>query len=145
VAIHKPRLMFAMMPRDVAIWRQFLLQHEEDFDEFRYDVHVGPKLRLDDPSLPWLGDFSERALSLRIDVIGFREGECWLMEVKPNAGLGALGQLMAYRFYLDPAVYEGRRLRAVVVTDYARHYMPPLDEAFEIERVIVSSGLLPAE
>ena len=44
---------------------------------------------------------------------------------------------MAYRYYLDPSKYEGRKLRAVVVTDYARHYMPELDEAFEIERVIV--------
>lgn len=139
MAKHTPRAMFHMLPLDIAIWRQFLNLYEDDFEEFRYDVHVGPKLRMDDPKIPWLGDFSERALSLRIDVLGFKPGECWLIEVKPNAGLGALGQLMAYRFYLDPSIYEGRVLKAVICTDYARHYMPPLDDAFEIERIILPS------
>jgi len=139
MAKHLPRSMFHMLPRDILIWRQFLLKYEDEFDEFHYDVHCGPKLRLEDPDIPWLGDFSEKALSLRIDVIALKPGECWLIEVKPNAGLGALGQLMAYRFYLDPSWYEGRVLKAVICTDYARHYMPPLDEAFEIERVIVTN------
>ena len=126
-----------MLPRDIAIWRQFLNILEDEFDEFRYDVHCGPKFRLEDPNIPWLGDFSERALTLRIDVLAFKEGECWLCEVKPNAGLGALGQLMAYRYYLDPAVYEGLKLETVVVTDFARHYMPELDKAFGITRIVV--------
>ena len=137
MARHKPKIMFHMLPRDIAIWRRFLLQHEEEFTEFRYDVHVGPKLRLEDPNASWIGDFSERALSLRIDVVGFKAEEVWVIEVKPNAGLSALGQLMAYRYYLDPSIYAGKVLKACVVTDYARHYMPPLDRAFEIERVIV--------
>jgi len=137
LAKHTPRAMYHMLPHDVEIWRRFLSQYEDDFEEFKYDVLCGPKVRLEDPDMPWLGDFSERALSLRIDVLGFKEDEVWLIEVKPNAGLSALGQLMAYRFYLDPSYYEGKTLRAVVVTDYCRHYMPPLDEAFEIERIIV--------
>jgi len=112
LAKHIPRAMFHMLPRDVEIWRRFLSKYEDDFDEFKYDVLCGPKLRLEDPDLDWLGDFSERALSLRIDVLGFKEDEVWLIEVKPT-------------------------LRTVVVTDYCRHYMPELDEAFEIERIIV--------
>jgi hypothetical protein len=87
--------------------------------------------------MPWLADFSERALSLRIDVVAEKAGEVWIIEVKPNAGLGALGQLMAYRYYLDPSWYVGKELKAVLVTDYARHYMIELDAAFELVRIIV--------
>lgn len=137
MAIHKPRKMHHMSPRDRALMQRFLLLHEDEFEEFHYDVLCGPKLRVEDEKLPWLGDLSERLLSLRIDVLAFNATECWLIEVKPNAGLSALGQLMAYRFYLNPDLYKNRTLKAVVLTDYARHYMPALDEAFEIERIIV--------
>ena len=137
MAKHEPRLMYHMGPRDRAIWRRFLTKYEDDFDLFKYDVLCGPKLRVEKEDVPWLGDLSERLMALRIDVIGYKKGEAWLIEVKPNAGLSALGQLMAYRYYLRPELYEGRDLKAVVVTDYTRHYMPPLDEAFEIERVVV--------
>jgi len=137
LAKHVPRKMHHMLPRDRAIWTRFLSLHEDEFDEFRYDVLAGPKLRLEREDVPWLGDFTERIMSLRIDVLGYKDGECWLIEVKPNAGLSALGQLMAYRYYLDPSYYEDRDLIATTVTDYCRHYMPDLDEAFEIRRVIV--------
>lgn len=137
MAKHKPRKMRGMMPLDREIWQRFLLRYEDDFDEFDYDVLCGPKLRLEREDLPWLGDMTERLMSLRIDVLGYKEDECWLIEVKPNAGLSALGQLMAYRFYLLEEKYENRELKAVIVTDFARHYMPALDEAFQLERIIV--------
>ncbi len=137
MAEHKPRKMFHMGPRDRGIWNQFLSEHENDFDLFHYDVLVGPKLRVESAELPWLGDLSEKLMCLRVDVLAYTKKECWIIEVKPNAGLSALGQLMAYRYYLDPSYYSGRRLKAVVVTDYARHYMPELDKAFEIERIVM--------
>ena len=137
MAEHKPRKFYHMLPRDVEIWRRFLQEYEDEFERFEYDVLCGPRLRLERDDVPWFGNLTERLFSLRIDVLGYKPGECWLIEVKPNAGLSALGQLMAYRFYLNPKKYEGRELKAVVVTDYCRHYMPPLDEAFEIERVVV--------
>jgi hypothetical protein len=137
MAEHLPRILYHMLPGDIAIWRRFLLQYEEQFDRFTYDVHCGPKLRVEDPNMPWLADFSERALSLRIDVVAEKPGEVWIIEVKPNAGLGALGQLIAYRYYLDPSWYAGKELKAVLVTDYARHYMIELDAAFELVRIIV--------
>jgi len=137
MAEHKPRKMRGMLPLDREIWQRFLLKYEDEFEYFEYDVLCGPKLRLERDDLPWMGDLTERLMSLRIDVLGYRENECWLIEVKPNAGLSALGQLMAYRFYLPENKYQGRELRCVIVTDYARHYMPPLDEAFQLERVVV--------
>lgn len=137
MAEHKPRKMLHMLPRDRRIWERFLLKYEKDFDLFRYDVLCGPKLRVESDDLPWLGDLSERLMSLRIDVLAYNEDETWLIEVKPNAGLSAMGQLMAYRYYLDPSYVGETELKAVVVTDYARHYMPELDEAFEIHRIVV--------
>ncbi len=137
MAEHKPRKMYHMLPRDREIWQRFLLGHEDEFELFEYDVLCGPKLRVESEELPWLGDLSERLMSLRIDVLAHKKGETWLIEVKPNAGLSALGQLMAYRYYLNPNKYEPNELKAVIVTDYARHYMPELDKAFEIARVVV--------
>lgn len=126
-----------MGPEDRKLWRRFLLLREDEFEVFHYDVLVGPRIRVERKDLPWLGDLSEQLLSLRIDVIGLTKDEAWLIEVKPNAGLSALGQIMAYRYYLKPHQTEDLPLRAVIVTDFARHYMPELDEAFGIERIIV--------
>jgi len=86
-----------MMPGDVPLWQRFLVQHGEYFDRFEYDVHVGRGVELD-PA--WPEEIARAALALtqkRIDAMGYRGGEVWLFEVKPDAGLSALGQLLAYK------------------------------------------------
>ena len=94
-----------MMPGDVPLWQRYIVQHGEYFDRFEYNRHVGEGVELD-PS--WPPNIVKAALALtqkRIDAVGYRGPEVWIFEVKPDAGLSALGQVLAYRtlWNRDPA------------------------------------------
>jgi len=133
MAIHKPRPFFHMLPDDVAIWERFLAHYEDEFEEYRYDVLVGPRVDLSEVELEEpLRELAERLLAIRIDVVARRGHEHWLVEVKPEAGLSALGQILAYEFYYQRLLSPGEFLGKMVVTNYLRHYMGPLFDHYGI-------------
>lgn len=86
-----------MLPADVALWERWLDRHGDFFSAVEYDVHVGGAIE----RLPvWSDQLVEMASTLaakRIDVVGHRPGEVWIIEVKPEAGTSAIGQLVSYR------------------------------------------------
>jgi hypothetical protein len=68
----------------------------------------------------------------RIDAIGYRADEIWILEVKPDAGASAVGQLLTYKtLYLDeyPAP---NKLYLAVITNQLRH---------DMERVFTEHGI----
>jgi hypothetical protein len=85
--------MFAL---DIAIWERWLDLYSDDWDGFDYDVKVGSGT----PPEPGLGSEYERMQAVlskyRIDVIGYKLGSIHIIEVKPDAGTVALGQLETY-------------------------------------------------
>ena len=86
-----------LMPVEIELWKKFLPRVLDQFEQFLYDVHLGEGVELD-PS--WPPEIARAATTLtqkRVDAIGLRPGEVWLFEVKPDAGLSALGQLLGYR------------------------------------------------
>jgi len=86
-----------MLPADVEIWERFLDRHGTEFSGFDYDVHVGGSVeRLDSWSDEYYRGFCTLAAK-RIDAVGYKPGEVWLFEVKPEAGVTAVGQLVTYR------------------------------------------------
>jgi len=97
MAEHVPRPMFHMLPEDRDIWARYLSHFEDQFDRYEYDVLVGPKLDVPSTDLPpRIRMLAERVFALRVDVVAKRGEEVWVIEVKPNAGLSALGQVIAY-------------------------------------------------
>lgn len=86
-----------MLRRDVVVWNRFLSGVGLSFVGYDYDVHVGGEVRCG-------AGWSEKDLhmarmlaSKRIDAVGYRAGEVWLFEVKPEAGVTSVGQLVTYR------------------------------------------------
>ena len=148
MATHIPRPMHHMLPEDREIWARFLSHFEDQFDRYEYDVLTGPKLEVPSEELPPnLRTLAERLFALRIDVLAKRNREVWIIEVKPNAGLSALGQLLAYQHYMVEQVGDASRIHLACVTDFIRHYMPPLYERYGIWCLAITEdgrvGLLP--
>lgn len=92
-----------LLPAEVLVWRAFCRLHEEDFTAFEYNVHVGQGVPPPPPAPgvpPDVQAASERAWRLstqrKIDVVGHRPGETWIIEVERHGGVTALGQLVAY-------------------------------------------------
>lgn len=86
-----------MLPTDHPIWWTFLHKYGELFSTIYYDVQVGgpryTKAQLEDPLMRmW-----QRVTSKRIDAIGERDKEIWIIEVSAGSGMRALGQLLTYQ------------------------------------------------
>jgi hypothetical protein len=106
-----------MLPNDKRIWDRFLEQFGDYFEYFDYDVRVGEGV----------GDIvgfdeltKEIALALtqkRIDAVGYRGDEVWVFEIKPRAGLSAIGQVTAYEVLWNRQFYPRRIYRKAIVTD----------------------------
>ena len=85
-----------MLPGDRAVWDRYIEQHGEYFEGFDYDVHVGEGVG----EISGYPDAIKKAALVltqkRIDAVGYRGNEVWVIEIKPHAGLSAIGQVLAY-------------------------------------------------
>jgi len=128
-----------MMPEDTAIWRRFVKNGLYLPDKVWYDVHVGMPIDVSGEKEPWVQQYIDKATKKRIDVVG-RTGQNWIIiEVKPRAGIVALGQAIFYTWAFLREVEILGEIQGAVVTDSADPDLVPLfDElgivVFEVGR-----------
>lgn len=106
-----------MLARDIKIWEAFIDTHPDWYQEVAYDVKVGKGVEVPDE---YPGNIKRDALALtrkRIDVVGWTAGGVDVIEVKPYAGLSAVGQVLSYRELLIRDRAPGVVVRPVIVTD----------------------------
>jgi len=106
-----------MLPRDTELWNHFLEQHGGYFDRFIYDEHVGEGVGDIYGYEPWVAQLAKSLTQKRIDAVGYRGGEVWLFEIKPKAGLAALGQIIAYEALWETGGRLPHVYRKAIVTD----------------------------
>ena len=86
-----------MLKSDSEIWHRFLQKYPDYFDMVDYDIHIGQGVT-PDPS--WDANIASMATALtqrRIDVLGVKGLLWYIVEVKKDPGVSALGQLIGYR------------------------------------------------
>lgn len=119
-----------LLPADVALWERWLDRYGDFFTALEYDVHVGGGVEV----VPgWSQETIKMASTLaakRIDVVGHKPGEIWIVEVKPEAGVAALGQLLCYRILYIEKFKPTAEPICCLVTD---HLVP--DEVFLLNRL----------
>lgn len=107
-----------MSPYEITLWDAFLDEHDLEYSLFDYDIHVGTgenRTALED------SPFAKASYLLtqkRIDAVGIRPDGIYIFEVKANAALSALGQLIGYHdlFIRDKGADNSPILN--VVTDF---------------------------
>ncbi len=82
---------------DIPIWDAWIRDHGSYFSGIDYDVHVGQGLEPDKDldyqlQMMWLS-----LTRKRIDVVGYRPGEVWLIEVKDRPTVAVIGQCLSYQ------------------------------------------------
>ena len=102
---------------DTVIWSRFLDVYADAFTDFAYDVALGGQ-RVNEEH----GDEATRlgwqySTALKVDVVGFRELDAWIIEVKPNAGTNAVGAALCYVELAQVDTFTDKPLVPVVVTD----------------------------
>ena len=85
-----------MLHEDIAVWSKFLTKMAEVITRVWYDVHVGQAVSPVDPSSTVQQKVAAGVTRKRIDVVARVGPEFWVIEVKPVAGMGALGQVYSY-------------------------------------------------
>lgn len=85
-----------MKPQDIHLWVKFLLANPGFGDTAEYDVLVGEGMIFGDVETDkYARDFQELTQK-KIDVVVRKGSTVWIIEIKPNAGPTALGQVLAY-------------------------------------------------
>ena len=126
-----------MRPEDVAIWERFIEAYPEAYKEVSYDVLVGSPPPFDTQVGDHPASDDIRLYKKKIDVVGYRPGTVDIIELKPNAGAAALGQVNGYRILYERDISANPRVSMKVITDRAGIDIPHLAEQMNVILVIV--------
>jgi hypothetical protein len=85
-----------MAKRDANVWEKYLKAHGAEYIGFSYDVALGGRqLALEgmreEESIAW-----QYSTALKIDVVGWKANQAWIIEVRPDATVGTLGAALCY-------------------------------------------------
>lgn len=106
-----------MFPKDIAIWERFLVAYPSVYTGFDYDVKVG----VGTEAAPGVSENYVRMQQIlskyRIDVVGYQSNSIHIIEVKPEAGTIAIGQVVSYINLYNRDLSPTLPLKGVIVTD----------------------------
>jgi len=126
-----------MFPLDIAIWERFIDSFGDLFSGFDYDIKVGSG----SPVAAGVGDNYRRMQEIlskyRIDCVGYKGDEIWIIEVKPEAGTIAIGQIEAYTRLYQRDINPSQKIVGCIVTDRELPDMEYLTKEKGIEYYIV--------
>lgn len=125
-----------MMPYDVAIWERFIENNPKAYERVIYDFPVGSGPEFD-TSLGDNSDATAQALyKKRIDVVGFKNGQVDIIELKPRAGASALGQVLGYVELYKRDISMTPAPRPVLITDTIRSDMEEMAQALGVTLLV---------
>ncbi len=120
-AIRQPYQLIEKYPgmgiKDEVIWDSFIIANPFAFDFVYYNVHIGQPTTDPHIEAQMRRNGSWEVSQWCIDVLAFASGKPYVIEVKPNAGAGALGQAVAYTRILQAEGHVDESAQPMVVTD----------------------------
>lgn len=116
-----------MMPHDIPLFAAFVLSDEgKKFNRWEFDVHVGQGQDPGPVFEPNLRFMSLILTKLRIDAVGWEGNHPTIFEVKPDARLSALGQVIGYCHFFTKEF--GVACKTAIITDTTT---PDIRELYE--------------
>lgn len=106
-------------PRDEVVWDSFIMANPTAFERVWYNVHIGDPALTDDERDHMRRTGMYDVSQWLVDVVAQVDDKFYVIEVKPNAGAGALGQAQAYAKILEAEGKLPAGSIPMVVTDAA--------------------------
>lgn len=126
-----------MKPNDVAIWERFMLRNPDAYAEVIYDQPLGEGRQAPEEAEANMAADWKILTQWKADVIAFRDGAIDVIEVKPNAGPSALGQIIAYALLVDKIDELSLPVVPVILTDVERPEMRSICEQMGVTLIVV--------
>lgn len=126
-----------MARRDAPLWESFLRQRGAEFTGVAYDVALGgtvpPGADEADPTvIGW-----RYSTAVKIDAVLFTPDECWIVEVKPNASLSAIGQVLGYTLLSELDPITDLPLVPTIITDQLSQDVAYVADQLNIQIIVV--------
>ena len=119
------------------LWEKFIDQNPKAYDTVQYDLHVGDPPPFD-PTLADGTDINQDALyRFKIDVVGHFNGGVDIIEIKPNAGASAIGQVQGYKTLYIRDERPSGNVGMVIITDKLNQNMEYLCKRENIALIVV--------
>ena len=107
-----------MAKHDARIWERFIARFAENFDEAAYDIGLGGQETTDPDATPRERLMWRWNTAKKIDAVARNRDELWLCEVRPAAGLAAVGAVLGYTMLSELDKWPDRPLIMTLVTDH---------------------------
>jgi len=122
---------------ETELWETWLRLFKDKFDRFEYDVRVGKGAKPHRKLPPEIEKDLKMLTQKRIDVVAWKGDQATIIEVKPFAGLSAVGALLGYKtLWMDEN--PGKRTpKLALVTNQINRDMQRVCEKEGIEVYIV--------
>lgn len=105
------------MPYHIGIWEKFISNNPGFFERVDYDIKVGTGMKLPpEAEEPYKSDLIELSKK-RIDVIGYKKNVIYIIEIKPRAGLQAIGQALGLQKLYDSEYSGERKTYPCIISD----------------------------
>jgi hypothetical protein len=126
-----------MREAETLIWERFLSAHPDAYDEVAYNVKVGEGAEIPDGTDEVIA-FDFKVLTQRkIDVIGFKNNDIDIIELKPYAGTGAVGQVKAYGVLYKKTYDANASPNLIVMSDVEQRDTRTVAEAEGVKLIII--------
>lgn len=126
---------------DADLLARWVEQRGDELEELHTDVPCGMVLEVDaGPVGGYLARYVDKCSPLRIDAVALVKARWWVLEVKPDAGYMALGQVLVYIWYASRTNAALADARVGVVTDKVQACIAPVFDQFGVKVFEVASG-----
>jgi hypothetical protein len=108
-----------MAKHDAKIWERFLDLYASELHGVAYDVALGGFVLADDVASEPERQGWRYSTALKVDAVADVGDHVWIIEVKPTAGVSAIGAALCYVVMAEADGFTDKELVAAVVTDRA--------------------------
>ena len=133
-----------MLPPDVPLWHLFLDRYASNFERFYYNVRVGGPDMTNVVADEAMKKMWYASTAKRIDAIGEKKNELWIIEVASSPYLRAVGQCLSYKFLWEEDPKIDKPARMILLCPYIDSDLRRILEHYKVQIITIEpASLLP--
>ena len=122
---------------EAAIWERFVDKNPGAFDECWYDVEIGTCRDKTKPLDPYFGEHKEYLNKYKIDVLGKKDKQYTIIEIKREATSKALGEIQLYYHCFRRDWEIEAPVKTMILTDIEMPDMREITKLDDTQLIIV--------